>query len=85
MAELGEWTHVRAEIDERAESARFWVNGVEQVDVSGYQGFPWRNYVDRWIEPSDAPLFVGAFDQGGWGYNDDDWIGDLADVKVEGF
>jgi hypothetical protein len=82
---LGAWTHVRCEIDESASTAHFWVNGVEAGPVEGFQGFPFRQYVDRWIEPSDAPLFVGSFFQNGWGYNDDDWIGDLADVKVEGF
>lgn len=76
---LNQWTHVAVSINEAAGSIRFYVNGVDQ---GGYG--TWGGGVDRNnpILPSDHPLYIGGFNQMGWGYNNDNFIGKIGDVRI---
>jgi hypothetical protein len=86
---LGTWTHVACLVDERAGAVSFWVNGVLQDSVTGFAGYPWRDNPDRWIQPSEAPLYIGGLDQHGpdgkmWPYNNDNFIGRIGAVEIRG-
>ncbi len=77
---LNQWTHVAVSVNESAGSFVFYINGVNCGGGSGWQGAS----VSRtaFLGPSDHPLYVGGFNQLGWGYNNDNFIGYLADVRI---
>ncbi len=76
---LSQWTHVAVTINEATGDIHFYVNGVDQ----GAWG-TWGGGVDRFnaILPSNNPLYLGGFNQLGWGYNNDNFIGKVAEMRI---
>ena len=76
---LNKWTHVAVSIHEASGTIKFYVNGVNQ---GGYG--TWGGGVNRYnpLVPGSHPLYVGGFYQRGWGYNNDNFIGKMADVRI---
>ena len=77
---LNQWTHVAVSVNESAGSFVFYINGVNCGGGSGWQGASLSR--TAFLGPSDHPLYVGGFNQMGWGYNNDNFIGYLADVRM---
>jgi hypothetical protein len=77
---LNQWTHVAVSVNEATGSFVFYINGVNCGAGSGWQGAS----LDRtaFLSPSSNPLYVGGFNQLGWPYNNDNFIGKLADVRI---
>lgn len=76
---LNQWTHVAVTINEAAGEIRFYVNGVDQ----GGWG-TWGGSLNRYdaIQPSDNALYIGGFWQRGWGYNNDNFIGKMGEMRI---
>ncbi|MDD2239706.1 MAG: carbohydrate-binding protein [Kiritimatiellae bacterium] len=77
---LNQWTHVAVTVNEATGSFVFYINGVNCGGGSGWQGAsPSRT---SFLGPSSHPLYVGGFNQLGWGYNNDNFRGMIADVRM---
>ncbi|MDR0993917.1 MAG: carbohydrate-binding protein [Verrucomicrobiota bacterium] len=77
---LNKWTHVAVSVNESTGSVVFYINGVNVGGGTGWQGAS----VSRTslLEPSGNDLYIGGFYQWGWGYNNDNFIGKVADVRL---
>ena len=77
---LNQWTHVAVTVNESTGSFVFYINGENCGGGSGWQGASLDRY--SFLGPSDYPLYIGGFNQMGWGYNNDNFIGKIADVRM---
>ena len=77
---LNQWTHVAVTVNEATGSFVFYINGVNCGAGSGWQGVSLSR--TSFLGPSSHPLYVGGFNQSGWGYNNDNFMGKLADVRM---
>ena len=77
---LNKWTHLAVTLDNATGDMRFYVNGEYAGAGTGWQGFSGSR--KGFLEASGHPLMIGGFYQRGWGYNNDNFIGELADVRV---
>ena len=74
------WTHVAVTINNSAGDIRFYINGVYVGQGSGWQG---RNPGRQgFIRYSSEELDIGGFNQHGWGFNNDNFRGSIADVRI---
>ena len=77
---LNRWTHVAVTVDNNTGDLRFYINGVYAGAGSGWQG---RNPARKgFLSASGHALNIGGFNQRGWGYNNDNFLGKMADVRV---
>ena len=77
---LNQWTHVAVTVNETTGSFVFYINGENCGAGSGWQGVSLSR--TSFLGPSSHPLYVGGFNQLGWSYNNDNFIGKLADVRM---
>lgn len=77
---LNQWTHLAVTLDNGTGDMRFYINGEYAGAGSGWQGF--KGSKKGFLSPSGHDLMLGGFYQRGWGYNNDNFIGELADVRV---
>ena len=77
---LNQWTHVAVTVNETTGSFVFYINGENCGAGSGWQGVSLSR--TSFLGPSSHPLYVGGFDQFGWGYNNDNFKGMVADVRM---
>ena len=74
------WSHVAVTINNATGDIRFYINGAYVGQGSGWQGRnPGRV---GFISYSTAELDIGGFNQHGWGYNNDNFKGYIADVRI---
>ena len=74
------WTHVAVTINNNTGDIRFYINGAYVGNGSGWQG---RNPARKgFISYSGNELDIGGFNQRGWGYNNDNFRGQMADVRI---
>lgn len=76
---LNAWTHVAVTVNESTGAVRFYVNGVDQ-GAWGAWGGSFNAF--NCVRPSDHALYLGGFWQRGWGYNNDNFIGKVAEMRV---
>lgn len=77
---LNKWTHLAVTLDNGTGDMRFYINGAYVGGGSGWQGFSGSK--KGFLQPSGNDLTIGGFYQRGWGYNNDNFVGELADVRV---
>ncbi|MDD2239715.1 MAG: carbohydrate-binding protein [Kiritimatiellae bacterium] len=77
---LNQWTHVAVTVNEATGSFVFYINGENCGAGSGWQGVSLSR--TSFLGPSSHPLYVGGFNQLGWGYNNDNFRGMIADVRM---
>ena len=77
---LNQWTHVAVSVNETTGSWVFYINGENCGAGSGWQGASLSR--TSFLGPSSHPLYIGGFNQMGWGYNNDNFIGKIADVRI---
>lgn len=77
---LNQWTHLAVTLDNGTGDMRFYINGAYVGGGSGWQGFSGSK--KGFLRPSGHDLMIGGFYQRGWGYNNDNFIGELSDVRV---
>ena len=74
------WTHVAVTVNNNTGDIRFYINGAYVGNGSGWQG---RNPGRKgFISYSGEELDIGGFNQRGWGYNNDNFKGQMADVRI---
>lgn len=74
------WTHVAVTINNNTGDIRFYINGAYVGNGSGWQG---RNPARKgFISYTGNELDLGGFNQRGWGYNNDNFRGSIADVRI---
>ena len=77
---LNQWTHVAVTVNEATGTFVFYINGENCGAGSGWQGASLSR--TSFLGPSSHPLYIGGFNQLGWGYNNDNFIGKIADVRM---
>lgn len=74
------WTHVAVTLNNNTGDIRFYINGAYVGQGSGWQG---RNPGRKgFVYYSGEELDIGGFNQRGWGYNNDNFKGSMADVRI---
>ena len=74
------WTHVAVTVNNNTGDIRFYINGAYVGNGSGWQG---RNPARKgFISYTSNELDLGGFNQRGWGYNNDNFRGAIADVRI---
>ena len=77
---LNQWTHLAVTLDNSTGDMRFYINGEYAGAGSGWQGFSGSK--KGFLSASGYDLTIGGFYQRGWNYNNDNFIGELADVRI---
>ena len=74
------WTHVAVTVNNKTGDIRFYINGAYVGNGSGWQGRnPGRV---GFVSYTGGELDIGGFNQHGWGYNNDNFKGQMADVRI---
>lgn len=70
---LNQWTHVVVSVDASQRIIAIYLDGV-QMSIS--------NQLSQYITPDSHPLYLGGFWQRAWGYNNNNFIGQLDDIAI---
>jgi hypothetical protein len=72
---LNQWTHMAITVNQANKRLYLYINGfkIDDFDTSK---------ISTYIEPSNNPLYIGGYWQRGWGYNNNNFIGQITEIRV---